>query len=226
MSFRSNPTLDLPDPPAHPLLLTVRLSLDDTDPEVWRRLTIPGELDLGRVHDALQEAMGWTNSHLHRFYLGDPYDSPYFVTEYDLEEGEEGTLESDARLDQVLREPEDTLTYEYDFGDGWTHTVLLESVAPMPSSATSAARTAAAASAAAYPLVCLAGERACPPEDVGGIPGYEEVADWVRDGEDPAVDLASGLTPAEMRDWLPAAWHPDHFDLDEVNAALSRLPRA
>jgi hypothetical protein len=228
---RRNPPIDLPDPPAQPVLLTVRVSLNHTDPEVWRRLTIPGELDLGRVHDVVQQVMGWTDSHLHRFCLGDPYDSPHFVTEYDLEEGEEGTRETDARLDQVLREPGDAVTYEYDFGDGWTHTVLLESVDPMPDPVpgempdptTSGADGAAGASSAAYPLVCLAGECACPPEDVGGIPGYEDVAEWVRGGEDPTLDLANGLTPEEMRDWLPEGWHPDHFDLDEVNATLSRL---
>ena len=220
---RRNPPIDLPDPPSEPVLLIVRVSLNDTEPEVWRRLTIPGDLDLGRVHDALQQVMGWTDSHLHRFSLGSPYDSPHFVTEYDLDEGDEGTLEKDARLDQLLREPRDELTYEYDFGDGWTHTLRLESVDPMPSPAASEASGPAGASSAAYPLVCLAGERACPPEDVGGITGYEEVAAWVRGGEDPATDLASGLSGEEMRAWLPDGWHPDHLDLDEINAGLARL---
>ena len=91
-------------------------SLRGTRPEVWRRCTIPGDLDLGKVHDAVQ-VMGWSDSHLHHF-LGDPYRSPYFLTEFDVDEGDEGTLETDARLDQVLRDPGDTLTYEYDFGDG------------------------------------------------------------------------------------------------------------
>jgi hypothetical protein len=218
-----NPPIDLPPPPSEPVLLTVRVSINDTSPEVWRRLSVPGDLDLARVHDALQQAMGWTDSHLHRFSLGDPYGSPHFITEYDLDEGEEGTLETDARLDQVLREPGDTLTYEYDFGDGWTHTLQLESVDPMPSPATAGAGDPSAASSAAYPLVCLAGERACPPEDVGGVPGYEEVAAWVRGGEDPATHLANGLSGAEMRAWLPEGWHPDHFDLDEVTTGLARL---
>jgi hypothetical protein len=218
-----NPPIDLPDPPSGPVLLTVRVSLDDSDPEIWRRLTIPGYLDLGRVHDALQQAMGWTDSHLHRFCLGHPYVSPSFITEYDLEEGEEGTLETDARLDQVLREPGDALTYEYDFGDGWTHTLRLESVDPMPPTAASGVGDTSDASSAAYPLVCLAGERACPPEDVGGLQGYEDVAAWVRGGEDPAVELANGLSGEEMRAWLPEGWHPDHVDLEEVNAGLARL---
>ncbi|HET8987880.1 MAG TPA: plasmid pRiA4b ORF-3 family protein, partial [Humibacillus sp.] len=184
---------------------------------------IPGDLDLGRVHDALQQAMGWTDSHLHRFSLGDPYGSPHFVTEYDVDEGEEGTLETDARLDQVLREPGDGLTYEYDFGDGWTHTLRLESFDPMPAPAASGAGDPSEASSAAYPLVCVAGERACPPEDVGGVPGYEDAAAWVRGGEDPAAHLANGLSGEEMRAWLPEGWHPDHLDLDEINAGLARL---
>lgn len=217
---RRNPPIDLPAPPDEPVLLTVRVALDDTDPEVWRRLTIPGELHLGAVHDALQQGMGWTDSHLHRFHLGAPYDSPYFVTQFDEEEGDDGTPETDARLDQVMRQPGDRLTYEYDFGDGWTHTVTLERVDPMPAAA--AGEVGVQPSPAAYPLACIGGERACPPEDVGGTPGYEEVADWVRGGEDPRRRL-HGLTADEMRAWLPEGWHPDHFDLDEVNAALARL---
>ena len=129
---RRNPAIHLPDPPDAPVLLTVRISLRGTRPEVWRRFTIPGDLDLGKVHDALQQVMGWTDSHLHHFSLGDPYRSPYFLTEFDVDEGEHGTVETEARLDQVLHDPGDTLTYEYDFGDGWTHALKLESVDPLP----------------------------------------------------------------------------------------------
>ncbi len=157
---RRNPTIDLPDPPAAPVLLTVRVVLDETDPEVWRRLRIPGRLHLGQVHDALQQAMGWTESHLHRFHDGPSYDDPYFITEFDLSEGDEGTLETDARLDQVLREPGDTLTYEYDFGDGWTHTLTLEGVDSAPDPAADEVSATMGADPAAYGLVCLAGERA------------------------------------------------------------------
>ncbi len=220
---RRNPAIHLPDPPDAPVLLTVRISLRGTRPEVWRRFTIPGDLDLGKVHDALQQVMGWTDSHLHHFSLGDPYRSPYFLTEFDVDEGEHGTVETEARLDQVLHDPGDTLTYEYDFGDGWTHTLKLESVDPLPDPGTSRPSGAAGASSAAYPLVCLAGKRACPPEDIGGVWGYEEAAAWLRAGGDDAHEFENGMTGQEMRDWLPDGWHPDDFDLDEVNAALARL---
>lgn len=219
---RENPYIELPEPPDAPVLLTVHVRLDGSEPEVWRRLSVPGDLDLGSVHDVLQQAMGWTDSHLHRFLLGEPYDSPYFVTEFDLDEGEEGRLETDARLDQVLREPGDTLTYEYDFGDGWTHILTLEAVHPRTDLGASGA-AGAGSGPAAYPLVCLDGACACPPEDVGGMPGYAEVAAWVRGGEDETHEFDNGLTAAEMRAWLPDGWHPDHFDVDEVNEALARL---
>ena len=220
---RRNPAIHLPDPPEEPVLLTVRISLRGTEPEVWRRFTIPGDLDLGKVHDALQQVMGWTDSHLHHFSLGEPYRSPYFLTEFDVEDGDQGTVETDARLDQVLHDPGDTLTYEYDFGDGWTHTLKLESVDPLPEPATSGPGEVAGASSAAYPLVCLAGKGACPPEDIGGVWGYEEAAAWLRAGGDDAHEFENGMTGQEMRDWLPDGWHPDDFDLDEINAALARL---
>ncbi|WP_347351003.1 plasmid pRiA4b ORF-3 family protein [Intrasporangium sp.] len=226
-----NPPIELPEPPAEPVLLTVHLSLRHTDPEVWRRLTIPGELDLARVHDAIQQAMGWQECHLHRFTPGEnPYSLPHFVTEFDVaEEGEGGTPETAARLDQLLRTPGDTLTYEYDFGDSWTHTLTLEAVGPMPAPAgpggpaTPGAGGPADGSSAAYPLACVAGERACPPEDVGGVGGYEEMAAWVRSGYAPARLPELGISAEELRGWLPDGWDPDRFDLDEANAALARL---
>ena len=218
-----NPPIHLANPPEAPVLLTVRISLRGTKPEVWRRFTIPGALTLDKVHEAIQQVMGWTDSHLHRFSLGDPHRSPYFPTEFDAEDGEEGTLETDARLDQVLRDRGDKLIYEYDFGDSWTHTLRLESVAPLLDPAASEGGGAAEASSAAYPLVCLAGKRACPPEDVGGIWGYEEVAAWMRAGGDDEHEFESGLTGEEMREWLPDGWQPDEFDLDEVNTALARM---
>lgn len=80
--------------------------------------------------------MGWTNSHLHRFRTDSDHRSPYFVTSYDLDEGEDGTLEDDARLDQLLAEKVDELWYEYDFGDGWDHKLVIEEVLDEPHSLT------------------------------------------------------------------------------------------
>lgn len=220
--------IELPEPPEQPVLLTVHLSLDDTDPQVWRRLTIAGDLDLDDLHHVLQAAMGWTDSHLHRFHLGDAWSGPHFLTGDDLDEGEDGTPETEARLDQILRTAGDELGYTYDFGDSWNHTLRLESLSPFaalePTEPTEQTEQTEPTDSTASRVRCLDGAGACPPEDVGGVPGYEEMAEWVRHGYDaahaPEGHDVAGL--AELRTWLPPGWHPDEFSVDEVNDELAR----
>jgi hypothetical protein len=183
----------------------VRLDLHGAKPPVWRRLELPGDLTLPRLHDVVQAAMGWTDSHLHRFRTGRDHRSPYFVTPFDVEEGDEGTLEDDVRLDQLVGREGDELWYEYDFGDGWDHALVVEEVLQEPPST---AR-------------CTAGRMACPPEDCGGIGGYEELAAWVRSGHDDALIPGVFDGPAHAHDWLPPDWHPDDFDVDEADAAVA-----
>ncbi len=183
----------------------VRLDLHGAKPPVWRRLELPGDLTLPRAHDVIQDAMGWTNSHLHRFRTGHDYRSPHFVTHVDLEEDEDGTLEDDVRLDQLVTEKGDELWYEYDFGDGWDHKLVVEEVLEEPPSVPR----------------CTAGRMACPPEDCGGIGGYEELAQWVRSEYDVALLPGVFDDASHAHDWLPRDWHPDHFDVDEVDAALA-----
>ncbi len=183
----------------------VRLDLHGAKPPVWRRLELPGDLTLPRVHDVIQAAMGWTNSHLHRFRTGSDHRSPSFVTTFDVEEGEDGTLEDGVRLDQLLAQKGDELWYEYDFGDGWDHRLVLEEVLEeSPSTA-----------------YCTGGRMACPPEDCGGIGGYEGLAAWARSGYDDALLPDVFDDAAHAHGWLPLEWHPDHFDIEETNAALA-----
>lgn len=183
----------------------VRLDLHGAKPPVWRRLELPGDLTLPRLHDVIQAAMGWYNSHLHRFRTGRDHRSPYFVTTFDLEEGEDGALEDDVRLDQLLATEGDELWYEYDFGDGWDHVLRVEEVLDKPPST----------------VDCIGGRMACPPEDCGGIGGYQELAAWVRSGYDDALLPGAFDNSAHAHDWLPLDWHPDHFDVAETNADLA-----
>lgn len=192
-------------PPPEVSGFRVRLDLHGAKPPVWRRLELPGNLTLPRVHGAIQAAMGWTDSHLHRFRTGRDHRSPYFVTTFDLDEGEEGVLEDDVRLDQLVSAEGDAIWYEYDFGDGWDHELKVEAVLVEPPAM---AR-------------CTGGRLACPPEDCGGIGGYDELAAWVRSGYDGALLPEVFDNATHARDWLPLDWHPDHFDLGEVNATLS-----
>jgi hypothetical protein len=191
--------------PADACGFRVRLDLHGAKPPIWRRLELPGDLTLPRVHDVIQAAMGWTNSHLHRFRTGSDHRSPYFVTTFDVDEGDDGVLEDDVRLDQLVAVEGDSLWYEYDFGDGWDHVLTVEKRLDEPPTT----------------VRCIAGRMACPPEDCGGIGGYEELAGWVRSGYDDTRLPDVFEDAAHARDWLPLEWHPDHFDLDEVNSALS-----
>ena len=183
----------------------VRLDLHGAKPPVWRRLELPGDLTLPWLHDVVQAAMGWTDSHLHRFRTASDHRSQYFVTHVDLDEGDDGVLEDDVRLDQLVAERGDELWYEYDFGDGWDHKLVVEEVFDPPPET----------------VRCTAGRMACPPEDCGGLGGYEEIVAWVRSGFDDDL-LPAGFEDAELgRSWLPLGWHPETFEVDEANAALA-----
>ena len=198
------------EPTLRPVPTAVRrfrvcLDLHGAKPPVWRRLELPGDLTLPQLHDVIQAAMGWSDSHLHRFRTGRDHRAPYFVTSFDLEEGEDGVLEDDVRLDQLLAAEGDELWYEYDFGDGWDQVLRVEEVLDEPPTT----------------VRCMGGRMACPPEDCGGIGGYEQLAAWVRSGYDDEL-LPDGLdNSAYARDWLHLDWHPDHFDVAETDADLA-----
>jgi hypothetical protein len=189
----------------------IRLDLLHTKPPVWRRIEVAGNLTLPRLHDVLQMAMGWTDSHLHRFRTGDEHNAPEFLTQFDLDDGEEGRLEDNVRLDQIVAAEGDLLWYDYDFGDGWEHVLRVEAVLDTPPKAST----------------CITGKLACPPEDCGGIWGYSELAAWVRSDYDDVLRPEFFDSSEDGRAWLPDGWHPDRFDLDETNkliAAVTAVP--
>lgn len=202
--FPAQPKPTYSAPPPQPIGLRLRIDLVDASPPVWRRLDISGDLTLDDFHHVLQVTMGWTNSHLHKFHQGRANDFAGFLTEWEIGEGEQGVEEATVRLDQVLTAVGDKLYYDYDFGDNWDHTVVVESLLDDPPE---------------VPF-CVKGRGACPPEDCGGIYGYTELAEWARGGFDPAANPGP-LQAWEMRRWLPPQWHPDDFSADEVNEALA-----
>ena len=204
-TLREQPKPTVCPVPAEVRGFRVRLDLRESRPPVWRRLELAGDLTFPRLHEVFQAAMGWTDRHLHRFRTGRDHRSAYFVTSFDLEEGDHGVLEDDVRLDQLVATVGDRLWYEYDFGDGWDHVLTVEKVLDE----------------APPPVRCTVGRLACPPEDCGGIGGYEELVAWVRGGYDEALLPEGCDDAAHAYDWLPLDWHPDGFDLKEANAALS-----
>lgn len=190
--------LTLPPPPPTVHRLRVHIEVDEIEPPIWRRLELAGDLNLAELHDVLQTAMGWTDSHLHNFLASRDRRVPPILTDFDEEEGDEGLNERDVRLDQVLQEVGDEFYYAYDFGDGWEHAIRLEEVVAYDDSLPRAR--------------LLAGSRACPPEDCGGAGGYADLVDAV----------IHGPRTADQRERLAWAgdWDPEAFSMEETEKEL------
>ncbi|NEE03768.1 plasmid pRiA4b ORF-3 family protein [Phytoactinopolyspora halotolerans] len=192
----------------------VRVELQDTAPPLLRRLELASDLFLNDVHDVIQAAVGWTDSHLHQFGSGPEYHSPhteYYLCPFEREEAQDegGVPEEDVRLDEVLAEPGDTLFYCYDFGDDWVHVIELEKVLPREGPQPVAS--------------CLGGERPGPAEDCGGVPGYEAFA-AANDPKHPNHrDAMADLRSMYGDDVDPASHAPVPFDVHEVNRVLDSL---
>lgn len=191
-------SLTIPPLPTTVRLLRVRIELDEIEPPIWRRLDVAGDLDLAELHEILQTAMGWTDSHLHNFLASRDRRVPVILTDFDVEEGDEGLIERDVRLDQVLQEVGDEFYYAYDFGDGWEHAIRLEEVLAYDDSLPRAR--------------LLAGARSCPPEDCGGAGGYAHLVDVVTRG--PRTD-----DEHEVLAWA-GDWDPEAFSVEETDELL------
>jgi hypothetical protein len=172
----------------------LRISLMEVTPTIWRRLLVPGEIKLSRLHTIFQAAMGWEDYHLHYFEIdGVRYGSP--DPEWDNDDIDEETVTFSDLVSGRTR-----FFYEYDFGDSWRHEVVVESMDPMPAILKFA--------------VCVDGQRACPPEDCGGTGGYQDLIEAVGDPDHEEH--------ADYVEWA-GAFDPEFFDLAITNAALQRV---
>ena len=181
-------------PPARkPTVHQMKVTLKGVKPPIWRRVVIPSGYHLDEVAVLLLAAMGWTNSHLHCFVIG---DRRYNVVG-DWAEGDE-VDEAGVSLRSVFDAVGSTMRFEYDFGDGWEHDVLLEAIRIQTKAESKPA--------------CLAGKRACPPEDCGGPYGYESLMELVREG-------ATSEWDREQLEWL-GDFDPARFDPGESTGAM------
>jgi len=173
----------------------LKVTLQGTKPPIWRRILVPDTITLPKLHQVLQIAMGWTDSHLHSFAQGDElYGEPHEDMDYMRNEAR-------VKLNSLLQKEKDAITYEYDFGDSWDHkTVLEKSLPPDPS--------------IKLP-VCTAGKLACPPEDCGGTFGYYQLLDVLADPANPEHE--------DMKEWLGGDIDPASFDLVGIYAMLAKL---
>lgn len=173
-------------------VLSLKVTLRDTKPPVWRRLLMQGGMTLGDLHQAIQVAMGWEDSHLHAFDIdGRKYG--------DRHTGDEVEDERRLTLNGLVKSGVSRFAYTYDFGDSWEHTVEIETTQP-------------AVEAKSYPA-CIAGKRKCPPEDCGGSWGYEHLLEVLADPAHPEY--------AEQREWFGDEFDPDAFTVETADAALA-----
>lgn len=176
----------------------LEICLVDIEPYIWRRFVVPADITLDRLHDVIQIVMGWTDSHLYQFSIGKQRYTEYIESELD-------GLESDKyRLGNLIKKKDQGFDYVYDFGDGWLHHITLEDnrydIENLHGE-----------------IVCLDGERACPPEDVGGIPGYNELCEVLNDPKH--EDYESN------RQWAGKDYYFEKFDIQTVNFELLKYMR-
>jgi hypothetical protein len=183
--------------PPEAAVYVLRITLEEVEPPVWRRLQVAGSVTLEGLHTIIQKAMGWHDAHLHEFEVGD--------RRYGQPEPDEPRykVEPEWKLSLRAAAPAEgaRFRYVYDLGDGWRHEVLVEAIQTQ-------------AGPLKYP-VCLAGERACPHEDSGGPPGYANLLDVLRDRAHPEH--------REMLAWAGRGFDPERFDLVAVNRKLRLL---
>ncbi len=169
----------------------LKVTLTQIEPLIWRRFCVRGRTTLDRLHLILQDVMGWNNTHLYAFRIREKrYEAP--------DPEARGIDAKRVTLGQLNLQRGDEFEYEYDFGDGWEHEMLVELVTP-------------AAPGVRYP-VCLDGQRACPPEDCGGVPGYANILE--------ALDHPSDPEFRDVLDWLPTGYRADTFDIRATNRIL------
>ena len=176
-----------------PTVHQLKVTLKEVKPPIWRRIVVPSNYFLDEVAEMIIEAMGWYNTHLHAFFIGE--------LRYDMvgpfSEGDE-LDEARFRLRDVFSDVGRSARFEYDFGDGWEHTVLLEAV-----------RLQTKAEQEPY---CLAGRRACPPEDCGGPHGFLSLLELRDKGPVSEWDR-------ERLEWL-GDFDPTAFSVDEATHAM------
>lgn len=185
-------------------LYLLKIRLLEIEPDIWRRFVVPGDITLDRLHDVIQIVMDWQDYHLHEFTIG---KKRYTENPESREEGVEGGR---YRLVDLIKQKGRTFGYLYDFGDDWAHEIVIEDSRYFDPGLDS-------------DLACIDGERACPPEDVGGVHGYLEfchaLADPGHEEHQSYKNWYAGFP------WYNGVFDSEAFDVDQVNLELLKYGR-
>lgn len=185
-------------------LYQLKVTLKRSKPAIWRRVVVRGDMTLDLLHDVMQMAMGWTDSHLHQFSTGAGFGARASYGQPDPDFDDMGSETRDERrytVADLAPAAKRKFVYEYDFGDSWEHDVQAEKILPPDP-------------AFKHPI-CLAGANACPPEDCGGIHGYYSFLGILADPKHPEHK--------DMKAWIGGNFDREAFSVEGVNALLKRL---
>ncbi|MGB9005098.1 MAG: plasmid pRiA4b ORF-3 family protein [Candidatus Aminicenantales bacterium] len=178
------------------------ITLGYINPPIWRRLLVRSDANLAMLHSIIQVCMGWTNSHLHQFTIGKRvYSDPDFEIGEDFG-GPPVLDEGKSILMEIAPREKAKIIYEYDFGDSWRHLILVEKILDKQDSEDIVAE-------------CIDGSRACPPEDCGGIGGYANLLEIIKNPRHEEYE--------SMMDWLGGKFDPEAFDREKINKYLRKL---
>jgi hypothetical protein len=172
----------------------IKIVLKYIKPPIWRRILVEDSIKLPDFHKIIQTVMGWTESHLHQFIAQERY---YGKSSEDTF-GE--TIDyKNIKLKTILKYEKDKIKYEYDFGDGWEHEIILEKIFKNQT--------------LEKPL-CVMGKRSCPPEDCGGPYGYMDMLKILSDPKNEDYE--------EYKSWIGEDFDSEYFDKEVVNILLTK----
>jgi len=174
------------------MIYELYIELKGIEPRIWRKIQVDANIKLDELHHVIQIAMGWTNSHLYSFKIGNE--------EFSLKEYEVDTEYQDSMKHRLMEFSEEEFVYLYDFGDYWEHQIQivqkLKGKEP-------------------YKALCVDGRGKCPPEDVGGIPGFMEFLKAMKDDNHPERD--------SYIEWYGSAFDPRELRIPRINYLLSLI---
>jgi len=181
-------------------ILQLKISLKEIEPKIWRRVLVEDSISFYELHEVIQKVMSWEDYHLFKFEFNNisitPPDAGF------LEEDEKDPKK--VKVNEFVNSEKQKFLYIYDFGDNWEHSIIVEKILKKNDSKE-------------YPI-CIAGKRAGPPEDCGGVWGYEEILGILKDKKH--------LEYKEKIEWLGEDFDSEEFDIIDVNAFLLKNPRS
>ena len=180
----------------------VKITIQGSKPEIWRRILVPADVRLADLHKIIQIAFNWEDAHLHQFIKDRKFYTvryPHDMTWYELDNID--YKKEKTRLSNLLTSEKETLEYEYDFGDSWMHVILLEKKQPVDPEVK-------------YPI-CLDGKRNGPPEDCGGVWGYAGLLEILKNPKHEEYE--------SYLEWVGERFDPESFNMERVNRIFQKL---